>query len=753
MIYPAEFGVIKGFVSDAENGEKMSYADVVFKNTTIGTSTDEKGYYYVSHILEGEYTIVFSYIGYESVEKKIEIKGGQVLTLNIELKQSTIELPELVVSADRECFEKSVEVSHITFTQREIKSVPGFFEADLIKSIQLMPGVVGMHDLSNKLYVRGGSPDENLVLLDGIIVYNPATHLFGLFSTFQPDAVKEVELYAGGFSAKYGDRLSAVLDVTTKEGNLKKYEGNASIGLITSKILVEGPIPKGSFLFSGRRTYFDALVWGYAHIFDKNVELPYYFYDGVGKINYNFSNDNKFTLTGFGGADVISFTEGLSTSEEKISMSWGNSGISGRWRRVFNPQIYGDFIGVTSNFFTHFLYENFTDTTQNIKLAEDLTNLSMKGDFTYLLHKNHTLEFGLQGENLKVKQNWEVAEGLFGPPIQYSNLISVYLQNKWQLIEPLLFIQPGLRTVYYDQGGRFIYNPRLGLKYRFGENSALNLAIGKYNQFLSTINSQESYFSIFDFWRPVDSIHLPPVSYHIICGMEKWFGKKTNFTIETYYKKYYNLLIPKEEDMFFSTPTESLGSGNGYATGIDFFFKKDFKDIRGWLSYSFAWTRRTADNESYFPRYDKRHNLNITIGSVVPTVIPVIKGGRINLRWYFGSGLPYSDMVARYQYYFFWDAWDTPHIWKWEWRYVSGPRDAYRLPVSHRLDLHFEKGIKLFGLSGEWWLDVMNIYARKNIVFYIYELDEQSNQSDTPRKVGYSILPIPVPSFGITLKF
>lgn len=749
----SEYGIIKGFVSDAENGERLSYADVILKNTTLGTSTDEKGYYYISRIPEGEYTVIFSYLGYEPTEKKVEIKGGQVLTLNIELRQSSIVVPGVVVSAERERFEKSVEVSHITFTQQEIKSVPGLFESDLIKSLQLMPGVVGMHDLSSKLYVRGGSPDENLVLLDGITIYNPATHLFGLFSTFQPDAVKEAELYAGGFPAKYGDRLSAVLDVSTKEGNSKKYEGNASVGLITSKLLIEGPIPNGSFLFSGRRTYFDALIWGYAHIFNKDVELPYYFYDGVGKINYNFSSDNKLTLTGFGGADVISFTEGLSIPEEKISMSWGNRGISFRWRRIFNPQIYGDFIGVCSNFFTHFNYENLIDTSQNIKLNEDITSISAKADFTYLLNSAHTLELGVQEENLKVQQNWEVTESFFGSPLQSSNLISVYLQDRWQIMPPVLFIQPGLRGLYYTLGRRLLYNPRLGLKYRYSEDIALNVSAGKYNQFLVTINSQESYFSIFDFWRPVDSIHLPPVSYHLVGGIEKWFDEMTYCTVEGYYKKYYNLLIPKEEDIFFSTPTESLKSGSGYATGIDFFYKRNFRFFTFWLGYSFCWTRRSVLSESYFPRYDRRHNLNITLGSTVPRIIPFLRNGRLSLHWYFGSGLPYSDMVARYRYYTFWDAWSTPYVWKWDWRYISGPRDCYRLPVAHRLDLHYEKGLRLFGLNGEWWFDVMNVYAQKNILFYVYELDETDDELKPPKKRAYSILPIAVPSFGITIRF
>ncbi len=755
-VFSAEFGAIKGFVSDARDGEKLSYANVIIKNTIFGASTDEKGYYYISNIPAGDYVVLYSYLGYDSVEKNITIVGGKVLTLNIELNQSAIEVPELVVTAQRERFEKSVEVSHTTFTQREIKSVPGLFEADLIKTLQLMPGVVGMHDLSNKLYVRGGSPDENLVLLDGIIIYNPATHLFGLFSTFQPDAVKEAELYAGGFPAKYGDRLSAVLDVTTKEGNSKKFEGNASVGLITSKILLEGPIPNGSFLFSARRTYFDALVWSYAHIFNKKVELPYYFYDGVGKINYNFSSDNRLTLTGFGGADIISFQEG-SPPTDKIDLEWGNRGVSAKWRKVISPRLYCEILGVWSNFFTHFDYVDFYDSTQNLHLFEEIKSFNLKNDFSYILNKNHTIDFGIQGENLRVEQRWEVEEGTFGPPRQGSNLIAGYVQDKWQFIEPVLFFQPGLRLIYYDQGKRLAYNPRLGLKYRFQENSAFNIAIGKYNQFLITINSQESYFSIFDFWRPVDSTHLPPVSYHIISGIEKWFNDETNLKAEIYYKKYYNLLIPGEEDMFFSVPTENLKVGNGYATGLDIFFKRSLKNYFGWISYSLGYTRRNLENFSYCPRYDRRHNLNIVLGFVVPGSIPVFRNGKLDLRWFLGTGLPYAVEIARYKSFFYSETdsfSEYPGYW---WRYIKGKRDAYRLPVAHRLDMHYERDTKIFGIKANWFVDIVNVYARKNVLFYDYEYFDYNTgrEYDPPKKVGYSIPPvaIPIPSFGINMYF
>ncbi|HEX7319507.1 MAG TPA: carboxypeptidase-like regulatory domain-containing protein [bacterium] len=753
LLIAADHGSIKGFVKDASNGEKLSYANVYIENTSIGTSTDEKGYYYIPAVPAGSCRLIISYLGYETDHHDITVNPGDVITINAELVPTTIQVQGVTATAERDRFEKDVEVSHVTFTKREIKSVPMMFESDLIKVIQLMPGVVTMHDLSNKMYVRGGSPDENLVLLDGIIVYNPSTHLGGLFSTFNPDAVSEAELYAGGFPAQYGDRLSAVLDIETKEGNSKEYTGEASMGLVTSKIMVEGPIPKGSILLSGRRTYFDAIVWAYDKLFSKDVSLPYYFYDGVGKLNFNLSNEDRFTLTGFGGADVLGLEEEFDTSE-KIDLSWGNRGASLRYRKVLTPKLYGEFIGVWSNFFTHFRYTDYADTTNNMHLFEELISYNGKGDFTFLMNDRNTLGFGLQAENLKIDHYWEVEEGLFTWPSEKSNLIAAYVQDKIEWVPPLLFVQPGVRFIYYDKGRRLCFDPRIGVKYRYGENTAFNLAVGKYSQFLVTVNTQESYFSLFDFWQPVDATHDPPFSVHAITGIEQWFDKQTKFTVECYGKKYYNLLIPSEDDVFFSMPAESLRVGNGYALGVDVFLKKSIGMLSGWISYSLGWTRRTVDNESYFPRYDRRHSVNTVIGSQVPRIVPFFRGGTISLRWNISSGLPYADDIARYHYWYYSPNDEFPHR-EWEWRYIKGRRDAFRLPMSHRLDAHYEKNVRFFGLTGQWYIDVINVYAQKNVLFFDWEYyDEQTDQYlDIPRKKGYSILPVPIPSVGFSFKF
>jgi hypothetical protein len=738
-------GSVSGFVTDASNGEKLTFANVYLEDQPLGSATNEKGYYYMHNVPTGTFTVVFSYIGYETQARVIEMREGENIQLNVELTPTSIALEEVTVSAERVRFEKEVEVSHVTFLQREIQSIPGLFEKDLIKSLQLMPGIVTMHDLSNKLYVRGGSPDENLVLLDGITVYNPSAHLFGLFSTFNPDVVGDAQLYAGGFPAEFGNRLSSVLNITTKEGNSKRVAGEASFGLVTSKIMVEGPIPKGSFLVSGRRTYFDALVWAYSKIWSDTISLPYYFYDGIMKINYNPSPENRFTIAGLGGEDVMEFEiEDDDGPDEEIDFKWGNRGLSLRWRRVLSPSVYGEMLGAWSNFLTTLTYTDFHDPLSTFYFHEEIIDYTLKCDFNWFLGETHTVDFGIDGKALEIDYDVEVAdENLFNSQDRVK-VLSGYFQDTWSVMPDIVSVRLGMRGLYYGFGSRFALDPRIGLKYHVAANTALNLSCGRYTQYLMTSNSQESYFSIFDFWRPVDSTHSLPVAYHVICGVEQWFDQNTKCTIEPYYKKYYNLIMPEAEpeegEFELTTPSESLATGSGYAMGIDFFFKKSIGKTFGWLSYSLGLTRRTVEDITYAPRYDRRHNLNIVFGFGVPTWMPVFRNGLLSLRWYVATGLPYAEDLARYRVY--------TEYGDYEWQVIKGSRDAYRLPLSHRLDAHFEKDIRLFGLNGSWYIDVMNVYNRKNIVFYTWDYDE-----DPPERNNVTLLPIPVPSIGITLRF
>lgn len=759
-------GIVKGFVSDASNGEKLLFANVYLKDAKIGTATNKQGYYILQNIPEGRYQFVVSYLGYEKFTREIEIRQNTVISLNVELKPTVIKGKEVIVTAQRTRFEKNIELSRITFSQAEIRAIPTFIEADLMKIIQLMPGVVSMHGLSNKLYIRGGSPDENLVLLDGITVYNPSTHLFGLFSTFNPDAVASTELISGGFPAQYGDRLSAVLDVTTKEGNSKEFTSKASVSLISSKLLIEGPIPKGSFLFSGRRTYFDLVAWGLSKIRKGDIQLPYYFYDGIGKVNYDISPDNRFTWAGLGGADVINFKiEEDSEQTGKVNLQWGNQGTSLKWRKVIHPKLYAEMLGAVSNFFTRFGYvysyynsEKEKEDKQELSLDQGILDYTLKVDFTSFPSTHHTIDFGLEVKKLKFTTAWEfkdedATEETYKESISPTSF-ACYFQDKWE-ITPILYIQPGVRGIYYylKDDYKIELDPRIRLRYRFRENTALAIAGGKYSQFLTTLNSQESYFSIFDFWIPLSEEHTPPTAYHCIAGIEQWLGDDEKFTIEGYYKKYNNLLIPCESDIFFSFPSESLKVGNGYSLGLEVFLKKSFRNFYGWVGYTLGFTRRRLQGKSYFPRYDRRHNLNIVTGSSLPDRIFLIGKATLNFRWYFATGLPFAADLARYSIYVY--DFRENEVEEGFWSYIKGPRDAHRYPVSHRLDMHIEKNIKIFGLNGSWYIDVMNLYAHKNILFYDYQYEDPKTgeELDPPKREEVSLLPWVIPSFGITINF
>ncbi|MDD2889600.1 MAG: TonB-dependent receptor [bacterium] len=759
---------INGFVKDASNGEKLAYANVYLEGTTIGGSTSEKGYYIIQNVPSGKYTIVALYMGYKTIKKDIELKEKNI-TLNFELSPDVIKMKEVTVTAKRMGFEKNIEGSKTEFTIRDIKTIPKFFEGDLMKVIQTMPGVISLNDLSNKLYIRGGSPDENLVLLDKITIYNASTHLFGLFSTFNPDAVSDVKMFSGSFPARYGDRLSSIIEVETKEGNNKKYTGSASVGLISSKLLVEGPIPKGSFLLSGRRSYLDLIVWGYSKLFNNDISLPYYFWDGVAKFNFNPSQENRFNLTAFGGSDIIDFaipwqvTENGETKTEEIgsiNMNWGNQGLSGRWRKIFTPKLYGEIVGVSSKFFTSFGVlqtkipidtSTLIDSTIGISIHQDITDYSIKGDLTYYLNPKNTINTGfdiMQNEFTDKQVLTFDSIYNFSSPTTYSNKLSAYIEGKTEL-SPLLTLRTGLRGIYYSTVDKTVLDPSMGIKYLLRQNTSLKLEIGRYHQFMYTLNSQESFFSLYDMWKPLDAKHSPPEAWHFTLGLAQWIGEDGEFSIDGYYKKYNSLLIPPEEGGggdfgFSSSPPESLKVANGYATGIELQYKKSFSFVHGWLNYTLGFTRRNTDSSYYFPSYDKRHNFNIVLGTSY-------KKYNFNLKWYLSTGSPFANDLARYKQYYDDDS--------YSWGFIKGKRDASRLPASHRLDIEAERSITipLLHWHGSMYLGIVNLYIQKNVLFYdwITEEGQEPNKIyyDPPKKQEISILPILIPNYGITINF
>jgi hypothetical protein len=731
----AQQGAVNGFVRDASNGEPLAYANVYLDGTGYGAATNDRGYYYIGGVSAGSYQLVASYVGYETERRGVSVRTGLTTTADISLDPGAVEVGEVVVSSERARFEREVEVSATRLETRQLALIPRVGgEIDLFRAIQLLPGVISTSDFSNKLYIRGGSPDQNLILLDGITVYNPS-HLFGIFSPFVPEAVSDVTLLAGGYQANYGGRLSSVLDVVTKEGNSKRYAGEGSLSLLAAKAIAEGPIPNGSFLVAGRRTYLpDAIL----SAFDVQG-LGYYFYDLMGKVNYAPSPDYTFTLTGLGAEDVLDFWDPDDRDNLNARLSWGNRGVSLRSNMILTPTLYGEVIGAWSNFFSQFRV-SFGPADEAV-LKTDLTDFMLKSDFTWYAADQHTLSLGtdLKSAHMAMKITYETTEFERRDTIWP---LSAYIDDKWEAVPEQLFIRPGLRYSWYSKGNRHELEPRLGLKYKPWKNTAFNASFGRFTQPVLTLNSTEAIFSIYDIWVAVPRDRETPSALHYIIGTEQWLRDDVILELEAYYKDYDNLLETRYGEMF--TPPDSLLDADGYSYGAELMVRRTEGRYNGWVSYSYMWTRRSIGDESYNPHYDRRHNLN-----VVANFPRLFLGVEVTAKFTLGTGLPFAGIIGYYRRVHHRPDRKDPHTY-WYWTtYIEGPRDAFRYPVYHRLDA---------GLSRTWrfrwgeitgFLDVINLYYAKNVLLYYWDVEEDE---ELPVRKQIDMLPI-LPTLGVKVKF
>ena len=575
---------------------------------------------------------------------------------------------------------------------------------------------------------------------------------------------------AGGFPAKYGGRLSSVLDVTTKEGNSKRYTGDASVSVIAAQAQVEGPLPgaksevrspndevqipndstgrdsaletrnsqpatssKGSFLLAGRRTYLpDVLL----KAFGING-LRYYFYDLMGKANYEPWKDSRFTLTGLAAEDVLNFWDPDNADGLKAKLTWGNRGVSLRWNRVFTPILYGEVVGAWSNFYSNFNVNLGSPT--DIRMSTDLTDLTLKADLTWYAGDRHTLDLGFDGRFTRSSLTFSYDTATVNTADTLWPL-AVYVDEKWEIVPGKLYLKPGFRLSYYTKGRRFAPEPRLGLKYHPFKNTAINLAAGRFTQPMVTLNSTDAILSIYDMWLPVQADQALPTALHFIAGAEQWLKRDVVVSLEGYYKNYSNLLETRYGDYF--TPPESLLVADGYSVGADLMLRKTEGWVNGWISYSYAWTRRNIGDEVYHPHYDRRHNANVVL-----TFPHLFWGIDVSAKWTLGTGLPYSGSVGYYPKYQYQPG--DPEWWrKPDWGFFNGARDAFRYPVYHRLDAGLTKTwtLKWGEISG--FLDVTNVYNAKNVLLYYWEV------GDNGLPVRHSVGMIPIlPTVGVRVRF
>jgi hypothetical protein len=751
---------LSGYVKDASSGEYLPGANVFIKELLKGASTNSYGFYSIT-VPKGNYTLGVSFMGYSEYSSAVNLNQDQ--RLNITISPKAIESKEFEVTEKRvENNVKSTDMGRVELSVENMKKLPAFFgEVDLIKIVQLIPGVKNAGEGNTGLYIRGGGPDQNLVLLDEAVVYN-AAHLLGFFSVFNSDAVKTVDLHKGGMPAQFGGRLASVLDIGMKEGNNQKYKVDGGIGLIASRLTIQGPIKKdtSSFIVSARRTYIDVVTKPFIKSTSPTKGSGYYFYDLNTKINYRLSDKDRLFISGYFGRDVFTFKSTKSNFD--IRIPWGNATLSARWNHLFSNKLFLN----TSVIFSDYQFEsNIAQTNFSFKIGSGIRDYNGKMDFTWYPTIRHTVKFGVNYIYHKFSPNnasGEIAgqELDFGPKINlFAHEAALYIGDDFDITEKLR-IHGGLRASWFAQVGpytQYIKNelnqkidsitysqgdlikqypnvePRLMLRYTLNKNSSIKASYTQNYQYIH-ITSLANQSLPTDLWFPSTGRVKPQFGTQYSLGYYHNFKENTwETSVETYYKTMQNQIEFIDGTLPSSAVNDNLDSyltfGKGEAYGAEFFLKKALGKTSGWIGYTLSWTTRTFpelnNGKTFFARYDRRHDFSFVLThefSKKWTIGAVFVYASGNLLWlptsiYFMEGQP----VVNY-----------------------GERNNYRMPAYHRLDLSATyTPNKERKLHSSWNFSIYNVYSRLNPYFIYIETSGSPLTGDlknTAKKV--SLFPI-----------
>ncbi len=728
-LHAQEKAVLNGYIKDARSGETLIQANAYFPALQQGTTTNNSGYYIIPDLAPGTYQMIVAYIGYTDYAVEITLAPGEKKRLDIELSAGFVEGEEIVVEEEK-TIEEEKEVGVLTIQPAQIKELPAVFEADLFRSIQLLPGIKAASDFSSGLYVRGGSPDQTLILMDRTTVYNP-THFFGFFSTFNPDAIKDVRIYKGGYPAEYGGRLGAVIDIFNRDGNRKEFQGRASVGLLASRVNLEGPMKKGSWMVAVRRSTLEPLLAALRGQID-DIPDAFYFYDVNGKINYDPTPNDRLNLSFYAGTDKVLFPF---ADDAEFDLNYGNNTISANWTHVFSRNLFSNLTATRSSYFStpelNFAGTNFTrDNT-----VEDL---SLKGDFEYIPSSKHEVKAGFWVGDLAVRieetfdRNNTLTEKI------ESQYVSAYSEYKWRP-RPQWIVTGGVRGNYATSGSFFRTEPRLSMEFIYSQQLLLQAAYGRYYQFLTLITNEA--FAGFDTWLTTDEGVEPAWGDQFVLGMKSRPSESYSLDIELYYRSMRQLfeLDPRIQDSAGLDYRDLFRFGEGFAYGAEFMLEKVKGRWTGFVGYTWGTSRRKFpnynNNEFYPPKYDRIHDINIVAN------YQLSKKWRMTGVFSYATGQAYTEVLGNYYVNF-------PTASEARSPFVVGTLNNARLPAYHRMDIGFTRSSKLFGkLKYQLQLQIINLYSRRNIWFLTYDFNDNPLSQDEVQ-----MLPI-IPNISMTFDF
>ncbi|WP_421827593.1 TonB-dependent receptor [Larkinella sp.] len=785
---PANRFTVSGYVREEGSQEALIGVNIYLPGTSTGTVTNTYGFYSLTLPAEDSVTLAFSFVGYESVQQTVAFRQNR--DLNIQLTPGRL-LSEVTVTGNRTGEEKvseSARMSTIDVPINQIKKIPAFLgEKDVLKVLQLMPGVQKGSEGSTGIYVRGGGPDQNLVIMDDAVVYN-ANHLFGFFSVFNGDALKSVELIKGGFPARYGGRLSSVIEMNMKEGNKEKLHGEGGIGLIASRLTLEGPLTKkksgagsSSFLVSARRTYLDFVARPLIKQQSNGETVAgYYFYDLNAKANYDFGPKNKLYLSGYFGQDRFYVND--KKEGTNIGLNWGNATATLRWNHLISEKAFSN----TSLIFSNYKFQissdelNFQDQEAfSLRYSSGIRDFSIKHDVDFYPSPQHSLRFGVQSTfhrftpSAVVLKNTDINQ--FKQEVDAIDVLEsgLYAEDSWRP-NSRWRINGGLRLSHFvqKQVNYFRPEPRLSAAYILKPSLSVKASYALMNQYVHLLSNTGIGLPT-DLWVPTTDRIKPQQSEQIAVGIAKDFADKgatrgLTLTVEGYYKTMNNIINYREGASFLllNDPTsaekvrweDNVTRGKGWSYGAEVLLQKKVGRFSGWVGYTLSWTQwQFAElnfGQKFFPRYDRRHDASIVgIYEISPRIT-------LSGTWVYGTGQALTVPTSEYQAVTHQPLYDsyysdaTPYLnFGRQVEAYGTQKNSFRAEPYHRMDLSVQFHKKKKHHERTWEFSVYNLYNRRNPFFY--GLDTKDQGQGKPSKTvlyRYSVFPV-VPSISYNFKF
>ncbi|MDR8393139.1 TonB-dependent receptor [Aliifodinibius sp. S!AR15-10] len=729
---------VYGYITELNTGDYLISANIAFSPEGRGTTTNSMGYYELNDIAPGTYTLVSTYIGYKRFEKEITLLPGERLRLDISLEPMEYRLQDVVVESKMQNeVRRNIGIAHVSASL--VNDLPSVVQTDLFRSLQLLPGITSASDFSSGLYVRGGSPDQTLILLDNATVYNPS-HFFGFYSTFNPSAIGDVNLYKGNYPSQFGERLGSVISINSKEGSQNKFGGTVDLGLLALGASLEGPLGKnGSWMLAMRRSTLEPML-GVLRKSYEDIPEHFYFTDLNGKVSGNINPNNKVSLSFYSGLDNLVFPVGKDVG---IDLKYGNQIISSKWRHILSDNLFTE-INISNSRYYNFPGVNVASTYY--ERSNGIHDVSVSAKVEYLPEGNHEFLVGLWIKDQTLSfEDREDQYVTFETEIR-SLYSSLYLQDNWMLFDNVMF-SPGVRINQIIGGDFFRAEPRLSFEYRPIEPLRLQAAYGQYSQFMTLISNDS--FTGLDVWLTATDQVPPAYGDQFALGIKTIPRAGYKIDAELYYRTMSSLFEPDPflPDWSGMNYRDIFRFGKGYAYGIELFMERHIGDLTGFMGYTYSVTRRRFPNfneplarkgtAGFYPtRFDRSHDLNLVMEY------------QFNAQWSastvfsLASGQPFTKPLARSKTFNSpLSATDSPQI-------ITGKVHGSRLPPYHRLDLSCTRTGTFWGVAvTELQVQVINVYSRRNIWFYNYNLDHNLAKRNEVR-----LLPL-MPSISYSIKF